>query len=58
MCTPKNFATSKRSSEVPEILSMSSKFFLFFLCSFRVEGQVRVIRPVAKAYQVVFMLST
>ena len=26
MCTPKSFATSKRSSEVPEILSTSSKF--------------------------------
>ena len=26
MCTPKSFASSKRSSEVPEILSTSSKF--------------------------------
>lgn len=26
MCTPKSFATSKRSSGVPEILSTSSKF--------------------------------
>ena len=26
MCTPKSFATSKRSSEVLEILSTSSKF--------------------------------
>ena len=55
MCTPKSFATSKRSSEVPEILSTSSKHRLGLL---ELRARFESFDQLLRLTRLVFMLST